>query len=92
MKFWTHLLELLRIYCKLSSSYHPQTNGRTECTNQTLEQYLHYLVNYQQDDQMDFLHMAEFDYNIQSILLWDGKHEMSSSLDDVQISKCLKQS
>ena len=62
-KFWTHLLESLGISRKLSSSYHPQTDGQTERTNQTLEQYLHCFINYQQDDWMDFLHMAEFAYN-----------------------------
>jgi hypothetical protein len=62
-KFWTHLLEMLRISRKLSSSYHPQTDGQTERTNQTLEQYLRCFINYQQDDWIDFLHMAEFAYN-----------------------------
>ena len=62
-KFWTHLLEILRISRKLSSSYHPQTDGQTERTNQTLEQYLRCFINYQQDDWVDFLHMAEFAYN-----------------------------
>ena len=62
-KFWTHLLEILRISCNLSSSYHPQTDGQTERTNQTLEQYLRCFINYQQDDWVDFLHMAEFAYN-----------------------------
>ena len=62
-KFWKHLLESLRISCKLSSSYHPQTDGQTERTNQTLEQYLRCFINYQQDDWVDFLHMAEFAYN-----------------------------
>jgi transposase InsO family protein len=45
-KFWTHLLEMLRIPRKLSSSYHPQTDGETERTNQTLEQYLCCFINY----------------------------------------------
>ena len=62
-KFWKHLLEILKISCKLSSSYHPQTDGQSERTNQTLEQYLRCFINYQQDDWVDFLHMAEFAYN-----------------------------
>jgi hypothetical protein len=48
---------------KLSTSYHPQTDGQTERTNQTLEQYLCCYVNYQQDNWSDFLPMAEFTYN-----------------------------
>jgi hypothetical protein len=62
-KFWTHLLEILKISRKLSSSYHPQTDGQTEHTNQTLEQYLRCFINYKQDDWIDFLYMAEFSYN-----------------------------
>ena len=62
-KFWTHLLEILRISCTLSSSYHPQTDGQTECTNQTLKLYLCCFIDYQQDDWMDCLHMGEFAYN-----------------------------
>jgi hypothetical protein len=62
-KFWQHLLEMLKISCKLSSSYHPQSDGQTERTNQTLEQYLRCFINYQQDDWVDFLHFAEFAYN-----------------------------
>ena len=62
-KFSKHMFKLLRILAKLSSGYHPETNSQTECTNQTLEQYLHCCINYQQDDWVDFLHLAEFTYN-----------------------------
>ena len=62
-KFWQHMLEILKISPKLSSSYHPQTDGQSERTNQTLEQYLRCFINYQQDDWVDFLYMAEFAYN-----------------------------
>ena len=62
-QFWIHLLEVLKISCKLSSSYHPQTDGQNERTNQTLEQYLRCFVNYQYDDWVDFLHFTEFAYN-----------------------------
>jgi hypothetical protein len=61
--FWQHMLEILKISPKLSSSYHPQTDGQSERTNQTLEQYLRCFINYQQDDWVDFLYMAEFAYN-----------------------------
>ena len=61
--FWKYLLKNLGISLKLSTSYHPQTDGQTERTNQTLEQYLRCFINYQQDDWVDFLHLAEFSYN-----------------------------
>ena len=36
--FWQHLLQTLGISVKLSSTYHPQTDGQTERVNQILEQ------------------------------------------------------
>ena len=63
-KFWRHLLSLLKISRKvLSSSHHPQTNGKTTHINQTLEQYLCCLISHQQDDWIDILHFVEFAYN-----------------------------
>ena len=39
-KFWQSLFKILQVEIKLSSAYHPQTNGQTERVNQVLEQYL----------------------------------------------------
>ncbi len=46
-----------------SSAFHPQTDGQSECTNQTLEQYLCHYVNYSQDNWVSLLPLAEFAYN-----------------------------
>ena len=54
------MFKLLHISVKLSSGYHPETNGQTERTNQTLEQYLRCFINYQQDDWVDYMHLVEF--------------------------------
>ena len=62
-KFWQHMFKLLHTSCKLSSGYHPETNGQSEHTNHIVEQYLHCFVNYQLDDWVDLLHLAEFAYN-----------------------------
>jgi protoheme ferro-lyase len=48
LKFWQHMLEILKISPKLFSSYQPQTDGQSERINQTLEQYLRCFINYQQ--------------------------------------------
>ena len=46
-----------------TSSYHPEGDGQTKRTNQTLEQYLWIFCNYQQDNWYTLLPLAEFAYN-----------------------------
>ena len=46
-----------------TSGYHPEGDGQTECTNQTLKQYLRVYYNYQQDNWSGLLPLAEFAYN-----------------------------
>jgi transposase InsO family protein len=62
-KFWSSLCKLLGIKSNLSTAYHLQTNGQTEHVNQILEQYLCLYINYQQDDWVSLLPLAEFAYN-----------------------------
>ena len=52
-----------RIERRLSTAFHPQTDGQTERQNSVLEQYLHSYINYQQDDLAPLLPLAEFAYN-----------------------------
>ena len=61
--FWSAFCFQLGIRRRLSTAFHPQTDGQTERQNQTLEQYLRSYVNYQQDDWVDWLGSAEFAYN-----------------------------
>ena len=46
-----------------TSGYHPEGDGQTEHTNQTLKQYLCIFCNYQQDNWNTLLPLAEFAYN-----------------------------
>ena len=62
-KFWKAVCKLLNIKQKLSTAYHPETDGQTERVNQTLEQYLRIYCAYQQDDWDKWLPIAEFAYN-----------------------------
>uniref|UniRef100_A0A803TJ20 Gypsy retrotransposon integrase-like protein 1 n=1 Tax=Anolis carolinensis TaxID=28377 RepID=A0A803TJ20_ANOCA len=62
-RFWRALQKLLGIDSRLSSAHHPQMDGQTECTNATLEQYLHCYVNYQQDNWASLLPLSEFAFN-----------------------------
>lgn len=62
-KFSRTLCKMVGIQPQTSTAYHPQTDGQTERVNQILEQYLRGYVNYQQDNWVDLLSMAEFCYN-----------------------------
>ena len=62
-KFWRDLCKSLSIEVCLSSAYHPQSNGQTERTNQTLEQYFRCSCTCSQDDWISLLPCAEFAYN-----------------------------
>uniref|UniRef100_A0A8C5Q8Z1 Uncharacterized protein n=1 Tax=Leptobrachium leishanense TaxID=445787 RepID=A0A8C5Q8Z1_9ANUR len=65
-RFWKAFCTLLQISVCLSTAFHPHSNGQTERTNQTLEQYLRCYTSYLQDDWSDLLTSAEFAYNSQT--------------------------
>ena len=48
---------------KLSTAYHPQTDGQTERLNQVIEQYLRMFINFQQDDWVELLPVVQLVYN-----------------------------
>ena len=62
-KFWTALTAYLGVKRKLSTAFHPQTNGGTERMNQVIEAYLRCYVNYKQDNWVSLLPLAQFAYN-----------------------------
>ena len=62
-KFTQAILKSLNVKQKLSTAFHPQTDGQTERVNSILEQYLRCYVNYQQSDWSDYLPIAQFAYN-----------------------------
>jgi len=57
------LNRMLGIKSKLSTVFHPQTDGQTERVNQELEQYLRMFIDHRQEQWPDWLGMAEFAYN-----------------------------
>ena len=61
--FWQSLMDQLGSKNKMSTAFHPQTDGQTERTNQTIEQYLRCYVNYRQDNWVSLLPIAQFAYN-----------------------------
>ena len=62
-QFWTALSKSLDLKKRLSTSFHPQTDGQTERMNQTVEQYLRIYCNYHQDNWSELLSLVEFSYN-----------------------------
>ena len=57
------LNKMLGIETKLSTAYHPETDGQTERINQELEQYLRMYVNHRQNNWAEWLATAEFAFN-----------------------------
>ena len=57
------LNKMLGIKSKMSTVFHPQTNGQTEKINQKLKQYLRMFIDHRQEQWPDWLGMAEFVYN-----------------------------
>ena len=57
------LNNLLEIQTKLSTAYHPQTDGQMERVNQELEQYLRVFIDHRQEQWLDWLGTAESTYN-----------------------------
>jgi transposase InsO family protein len=62
-KFWKEVMTFLCIKQRMSTAFHPQTDGQTERVNQVLEAYLREYCGYEQDDCMELLPLAEYVYN-----------------------------
>lgn len=60
-KFWRALHKLTGIKLKLSSAYHLQTDGSSECTNKTINQYIRYHVRRNQKGWVRALPQVRFD-------------------------------
>jgi len=61
--FSRELCDLLRIKQNISSAYHPQTDGQSERTNQSLEQYLRLYCGSQQKEWAFWLPLAQYTRN-----------------------------
>jgi len=62
-EFWESLCKMLGVKRRMSTAYHPQTDGQMERTNQVLDRYLPTFVNYDQKDWYQLLPLAEHAYN-----------------------------
>jgi hypothetical protein len=61
--FWSQLCFCLGVRRRLSTAFHPQTDGQTERQNQTIEHYFRCYCNHLQDDWVKKTPLAEFSYN-----------------------------
>ena len=61
--FTMELAHILGYDLKLSTAYHPQTNGETERVNQEIEMYLYIFCQGQPNSWAEFVPMAEFTHN-----------------------------
>ena len=61
--FWKELWSLFNTKLKLSTSFHPQTDGQTERTNRTLIEMLKNYVNHYQNNWDENISSLEFAYN-----------------------------
>lgn len=61
--FWQELFKLCGTKLTPSTSYHPQTDGKTENVNKWVEGYLRNYISGHQNAWAKWLHMGEFCYN-----------------------------
>ncbi|KAK8942843.1 hypothetical protein KSP39_PZI009654 [Platanthera zijinensis] len=61
--FWTTLFHLQGSRLRMSTTYHPQTDGQSEALNRCLETYLRYFVWEEPRNWAKWLRWAEYSYN-----------------------------
>jgi transposase InsO family protein len=61
--FWRRLCKLLGVHQRLSSAYHPQTDGGPERLNQDIQVYLRNYINHAQSDWKQWLPTAQLAIN-----------------------------
>lgn len=60
---WQELFRLAVVSLKMSSAYHPQTDGQTEHMNQCMETFLRCFVSACPSKWLDWIYLAEYWYN-----------------------------
>lgn len=62
-QLWQELFRLANVSLKMSSAYHPQTDGQTERVNQCMEMFLRCFANACPNKWIDWVYLAEYWYN-----------------------------
>ena len=97
-KFYRHLTARWGVQLRMSTAYHPQTDGQTEVMNRVLEDYLRSYTRSSQDQWDELLAMAEFAMNNSKnsstnetpFYLNYGRHPRSPLALGVEIRKPMK--
>ncbi|GAA5992239.1 hypothetical protein JCM11641_001275 [Rhodosporidiobolus odoratus] len=63
-KFWRTLHRRVGLHLQMSTAFHPETDGRSECTNKTAIQVLRHYVSRQQKDWVRYLATTEYAINV----------------------------
>ena len=61
--FWKEVYQYIKIKRRLSTAFHPQTDGLIETLNKVVENYLKAYINLEQRDWATLLYTAAFAYN-----------------------------
>ena len=62
-KWWHELHKILGTKLLMSTSYHPQTDGQTKCTNRDVGQIFRTIVHNDQKDWVDQVNLTKFAIN-----------------------------
>jgi hypothetical protein len=62
-QLWQELFRLANVSLKMSTAYHPQTDGQTERVNQCMETFLRCFVSACPSKWLDWIYLAEYWYN-----------------------------
>ena len=71
--FWKSTFESIGTQLRMSTAFHPQTDGETERVNRVLEDMLRMYVSERQTNWVDYLSLVEFAYNSS----WHASIQMS---------------
>jgi transposase InsO family protein len=92
-KFWAEVCTYSLIKRRMSTAFHPQTDGQTEVLNRILEGYLRSYTNLEQMNWAKLLPGAEFAYNnsrssstqtIPFMALYDYNPELRFDIEDTE--------
>jgi hypothetical protein len=61
--FWVEVYNLLDLHRRMSTAYHPETDGQTERVIQTLQWYIYAFSNFEQDNWSEIFPTAEYTYS-----------------------------